>query len=291
MTLLDLEPEEIAPALRRVLEDQDKDDRLQRFAARHFAKLGRAGVETLLEAFRSGGARTRAFAIGGLSQVAQKTDEIVATFVSALDDEAAKVRSEGVSGLRRVAESDGSTIPQLVKALDHKEENVRRGAASAFAAHEIGLAASDGIPSLIRLLGDDVIEVRRTAAYALGRIGPPGKDAIPALIDRLDDPNAEVRMYVAAALARVDTSGRTLDRAFPLLLEALKAPQEWAAKYEAKLALVSLQSVESAEMATRVVAALEGLLEDDDSYIRNHAEQSLEKLRRSLKPETRLTPR
>ena len=58
---------------------------------------------------------------------------------------------------------------------------------------DMGPAAQDAVPELVRLLKDPDAAVRRAAAEALGQIGPAAKDAVPELVKLLKDPDKSVR--------------------------------------------------------------------------------------------------
>lgn len=72
--------------------------------------------------------------------------------------------------------------------------------------------------SLIPLLHDPSVDIRRTAALSLGKIAAP--EALPALQQALSDPDPLVREYSAWALGHLGESAR--DRAGPALAGLLR---------------------------------------------------------------------
>ena len=87
-----------------------------------------------------------------------------------------------------------------------------------YASRTLGvLGDANAIPTLVKCLRDDDIDVSMDAAYALGRIG--NADAIPPLLESLKhDPNGEVKISVVDALGKI--GGQEI---IPPLLEIAKS--------------------------------------------------------------------
>jgi HEAT repeats/PBS lyase HEAT-like repeat len=93
-------------------------------------------------------------------------------------------------------------VPTLIKALNDDDLYVRLDAAAAFG--RIGRDAAPAVPALAKALSDQHGGVRYNAALSLGRLGPLAKAALPALIGCLHDQDADVRREAKAALKRID---------------------------------------------------------------------------------------
>lgn len=68
---------------------------------------------------------------------------------------------------------------------------------------EMGPAAVDVVPALIKALDASTEDVRVAAAEALGEIGPGAAEAIPALIETLKDSIKRVRLAAAGSLEAI----------------------------------------------------------------------------------------
>jgi len=68
----------------------------------------------------------------------------------------------------------------------------------------------DLIPALIRLLDDDIVQVRREAVYSLGRLGKNTDDVVQAFIKALADPADPVRRQALVALRNIGPNDESL---------------------------------------------------------------------------------
>lgn len=109
-------------------------------------------------------------------------------------------------------------------------------------------------------LGDGEPDVRARACHALGAIGNP--ESGPALRRALADPEWPVRAMAAKALGRIHDAD-----AIEPLCRALRDPQWWVRTNAAE----ALREVGPAG-----VAALEGMLDDEDHYARHQAVRILQ---------------
>ena len=64
--------------------------------------------------------------------------------------------------------------------------------------------AAEVVPALIDALGDDVTDVRRTAAGTLGAFASEAQSAVPALTAALRDREPSVRKSAGSALKQID---------------------------------------------------------------------------------------
>src|SRR5262249_45355409 len=109
----------------------------------------------------------------------------------ALKDKDRGVRMTAVSaltGLRPVATT------HLLETLRAEDGDVRNAALNALTAEWADLKVA--VPGMARLLKDDSVTTRRTAAYGLSLLGSRAKEAAPALKAALKDADGAVRGYV-----------------------------------------------------------------------------------------------
>ena len=84
---------------------------------------------------------------------------------------------------------------------------------------DIGKPAGGCVPTLIDVLSDDSILVRRAAADALGTMDGAAKSAIPAMINSMSDEDEWVRRNTVLSCLRM---GRDAEEAAPSLISALR---------------------------------------------------------------------
>lgn len=122
------------------------------------------------------------------------------------------------------------SLALLIPIMDDEAPDMRGMAARELG--DLGSAASDAVPALIKMLADKeyrvhgisadfstIRAVRFDAAEALGRIGPRSQAAMPLLRKAADtDEDPEVRVSAALALLRIDTKD---DAPLRLLIAAL----------------------------------------------------------------------
>lgn len=118
-------------------------------------------------------------------------------------------------------------IPPLLAASDDAEFTVRTRVAEALGTRD---HAPEVLPTLYRLLRDDVAVVRRTAADSLGNIGDP--QAVPALCQALTDADATVRSHTAEALGAIAS-----DEAAAALVTVFLHDDDYNVRYFAKQSL------------------------------------------------------
>jgi HEAT repeat protein len=145
---------------------------------RAVSALGSIGDQSalphLVEALNDGKDAVRTAAASALGQLGDK--RAVPHLVQALDS---KGKSHWWAGqaLGRLG-----ALPELVQALDHKRSRVREGAVRGLS--EIG---EEGIPHLVRAMGDSSKQVRKRAASILGQRSD--QRAIPYLLQVVKDPD------------------------------------------------------------------------------------------------------
>jgi HEAT repeat protein len=132
----------------------------------------------------------------------------------------------------------------------------------------LGVATGDWVAGLN---SGDPLE-RRLASHALAQIGPAAQDAVPALIKALLDRESFVRVWAAAALARVQ-------RENPDAIPALVAGTRDGISFVRSLAAWHLGRLGPTHPGIKsVVPDLRELLNDTDPSVRAEALVALENL-------------
>lgn len=227
---------------------------------------------------------------------------------------------EAVPGLVRLL--DGSFVrrweceePALLTAVDdpgqhrvnHEIEACNCRCSAARALGDIGAAAKDSAPSLIRASRDEDWNVRGEAIWALGQFGPVTDDVIPTLIEALRDPRDEVFDVALNALGWVgieapmatlpklleaaltdDNSdvqgnaflllGRLGSPAIPALIDALNHPSRNIRRLAAE------EFATRGKLAGEAVPALTKALKDHDARVRKFAAHALEEVNAAEAP-------
>ena len=132
----------------------------------------------------------------------------------------------------------------------------------------LGVAISDWVAAL---KSSDSLE-RRLASHALAQIGPAAQEAVPALIKALRDRESFVRVWAAAALARVQPEN-------PDAIPALVAGTRDGVSFVRSLAAWHLGRLGPGQPGIEsVVPELRELLNDNDPSVRAEALVALENL-------------
>lgn len=147
-----------------------------------------------------------------------------------------------------------------------EDADVRTSAVNALA--EIGPAAKDAVPAVVRALKDSEPGVRRAAVAALAKVGA-GDDAAAALLDALKDKDGDV----AVAAGKMLQNGRKLTKEqVPLLADVAKNGPPAARRFAVGV-LVGL-GAESPDAVTVIGRSLT----DQDKGVRLEAVRGLGKL-------------
>jgi HEAT repeat protein len=212
---------------------------------------------------------------------------------------------------RYVHQHDGHGTGYWMDALDSPDAQARRKAVHSLGM--IGTDAEEAVPALAAVMREDPdVTVRIEASLALFRMAPASRSAVPALAEALGDDEPLVRMNAANTLFRLRTDARA---AVPALIEAARAPENGgrlltfgvtirevatlalgrasAGTAEAVPALTQLlEAAETGGMRRAAVRALgdvgadarpaapqlRALLTQDDSLLREAAEEALRKI-------------
>ena len=131
-----------------------------------------------------------------------------------------KVRWNAANALGEIGPAAVEALPQLVKGLESKEEMVRSAAANAVGDFP---DAVEALPQMVKALESKEEMVRSAAAYALGEIGPAAVEALPQLVKALESKEEMVRSAAAYALGEI---GPAAVEALPQLVKALESKEE-----------------------------------------------------------------
>jgi uncharacterized protein (TIGR02996 family) len=159
-------------------------------------------VMHLIRALRDKDVDMRCYAVAALGALAPKAPELVPHLLHALKDPEPTVRTGAAFALSQSASLDvASALAPLRAALRDSDAEVRYY--SAFALHQLGRAAVEAVPDLLKALGDRNIIVRQGAASALAAVGGNTAEVEAGLQARLTDKSEEVRREAAAALKKI----------------------------------------------------------------------------------------
>jgi HEAT repeat protein len=83
-------------------------------------------------------------------------------------------------------------------------------------------AVKEQVRAALMKLAEDSKDEREAAALSLWELGPAAKDGSPALVRALKDASPRIRLYCAGALLRIDQANSA--KALPVVVSTLKAP-------------------------------------------------------------------
>jgi HEAT repeat protein len=161
---------------------------------------------------------------------------------------------------------DPKEVTKLTRAL--RSETLRERIAAASDLAHLGAAALPAIPTLRRALRDPEAAAAFAAAKALAQLEPDDDEGIEALRSRLGDGDAKVCCAAAEALGDL---GSRASEALPELLRAVRDRHEAVRDAAAE----AIGRIAAASPPPKAVAALAGLLKEDQEGIRHSAVRSL----------------
>lgn len=203
-------PVEAGKPLLKLLNDKQKGvERTVQQAA--LAALGRikpatpemvAGVLKLLKEDKD----VRGEAMNTLGEFGSSDPEVISALVDFLKDPERFVRQEAVGALGNIGPPACYAATELAKVVENSQENrgVRENAIGSL--YRVAPKEPMTISTLVNILKDPSLELRRTAIAYLGRMGPPAHAAIPELKKTANDPkeNQATRDRAAAALRKIE---------------------------------------------------------------------------------------
>jgi HEAT repeat protein len=169
------------------------------------------------------------------------------------EEEEIYIRRAAAESLGKIR--DARAVDTLITLIDHSYERLRSSVTSALV--RIG---NSSVNPLLKVLGEDSVDVRRTAAWALGEI----KDirATEPLIKALRDTDEKVRCYAALGLGKIKHA-----RAVEPLVAALR-DNDWSVQEAACKALREISDGKTAEQ-------LSSTLQDENRSTRYWAAEAL----------------
>ena len=194
----------------------------------------------------------------------------VGTLVETLDSENEKERLNAAYRLGRVG---ADAVPALKQML-HSESNAIRE----YAGYALSLTGAPAVPTLIDALQATDDSVRASAAFTLADMGKAAQEALPALMRAARDPSDSVRRHATEGLGLIgqlvsedmDVS-ETVQVLATGLSDAYFPVRDNAARALAKLGA----------LAEPAMPALVTQLEDEDRYVRFHAALALKQINTS----------
>jgi len=143
------------------------------------------------------------------------------------------------------------------------------GKANEKAAHFVGwgVAGSEAVASLVKLLIAKEARVRAEAAEDLGQIRPAPVLAVPALQQALGDPDIHVRIYAAGSLSQIQSDNKDCR---PILIGGLDDKDEMIRS----AAAASLGNLGAAGVSG-ISALMSSLQNDKNEYVRSMAAYAL----------------
>jgi hypothetical protein len=121
-----------------------------------------------------------------------------------------------LSGLRSLGSEGSVATPRLIRIYESNPSSAFLEQSVPDILGQIGPAARQAVPMLLRATGHTNEAVRNDAVYALGRIGAEPELVVPLLVKRLKDTDAQVRTQAARALGGFGGHARS---AVPALME------------------------------------------------------------------------
>ena len=187
------------------LDSENEKGRLN--AAYRLGCVGAAAVPVLKQMLHSESNAIREYAGYALSLTGAPA---VPTLIDALQATDDSVRASAAFTLADMGKAAQEAMPALIRAAQDPSESVRRHVTEGLGL--IGQLVSDEmdvsetVQVLTTGLSDDYFPVRDNAARALAKFGTLAEPAIPALVAQLADEDRYVRFHAALALKQINTS-------------------------------------------------------------------------------------
>ena len=225
-----------------------EDWRVGRVVVRALGMMGETAVEPLLCVLREGNDAARKGAVAALVLIGEPAERLLP---GALADEHFRARAGAADALDRLGwspESGEETAIYLI-AKERWSDLIRMGPLA--------------VEPLVRVLKDRDDSIRRRATKILGELRDPR--AVLPFMDLLHDDYYSIRREAAAALVTIGAP------AMDPVMSALGDPDGDVRKRAADV----LAEIGDA----RAIAALEGILDDEDWYVRRSAEDAVKRIR------------
>lgn len=193
-------------------------------------------------------------------------NEPLKVWFSRLKNEDEKVRYRAGYMIGSLEPANKEFVPELIGFLRSEDATIRYWAARGLSS--IGPEAHDAVTALTEASRDEDRDCRFWSVTALSSIGTEAKSAIPRLIELLQDPAFGIRQAAASALSDV---GPTADGVVPALVETFRNDTNRFVREEIARVLGHIGTTEA-------VAALIGMLRDQEDGVRRYAVIALKML-------------
>lgn len=216
------------PALVKALSDKSTD--LQWRAARALGAIGPAAkpaVPQLLKLCDHDDATVRGQAAHALGTIGDQSEEVVQKLGHLALDPEATVRRATFKAIRALKLPREVTIPLMVEVMRSAEP-----AAAVAALHTIAEAGEKAIPFLSDCCDDK--DAAYWACLALAQMGPAAKEAVPNVMKVLEHEDPEVRLQALVTLGEIGPESKP---AVEAITTALKSDDFTGVRYAAAFAL------------------------------------------------------
>lgn len=269
---------EIAEAMIKAFEQPIgfHNEGLQHWIQDALARVGKAGVPTLIRALREKDEHIRANVIIALGSIGPDAGEAVPDLIKVYRDMNADrpgffMRQYAIEALGKIGPATQEVIPVLLGALEDGTGDISDSAGYALVFRSPMVEAA--VPVLIRKLkSKDSTSALNTAVF----FGPTSKKALPQLTAALKDKNSRVRTWASRALGNMGTEA--ID-AVPILAQRVITEDVEEVRRSALNSLARLKV-----NAVAAVPELSHALKSNDPNTRHMAAYALGEIGSSAKP-------
>lgn len=234
------------------------------------AEYRESDVQSALHGLASQDREQRASAAFKLTEMGSAAVSAIPALIDVLQtDESMQVRGEAAKALGNIGSAADVAVPALITFLQGSEGGYERTYA-ATALGDIAKEPEQAVPVLIEALQHDQEPVvRELAARSLGGFGLQAAEGIPALVEAIQIGNKDLREAAACGLEKIPGRMQDLDMLISLLGDEIDSARIAGAK--------SIGAMGS--KAQTAIPALERLLKDDNSSVRDAAQQAIQQIK------------
>lgn len=175
-------------------------------AADALAKMGKDAAPAageLVTALSDSDPLVRGVAVRAVAELAPEVADALPPLIAMFPD------TEAIRAVSRFGPAGAPAVPLLTELLKHETMGVRWQAVGALG--KIREPALPALPEIIRLtLSDPEPRVREHSAEAIGNIGPAAADGIPALVKALKDAAPRVRRDAVRSLGQMGAAAKSV---------------------------------------------------------------------------------
>ena len=190
---------------RCIADSGDGHSHIRDRALEDIGNIGPAAISELMKTIGNGNSYVRRFAFVALEKLGALTVELkIKRYILDLSDNHTSVQTRATEALGNMGAAASEAIPHLIKLLGNKDYYSRWRAAEALG--KLGaLTPEIEIRKYILELGDSNNEVRSKAAEALCVFGPDAKEALPKLKKLLAEDDEIVRASAENAISKIES--------------------------------------------------------------------------------------